>query len=177
MVKKGGKSDIMTKTNNIAPSANVVKESVILGDVSIGEDSTVLFHAVLRGDFDSIRVGKYSNIQDNCTVHADRGYPAVIGDCVTVGHNAVVHGCTVGDGSLIGMGAIVLNGAQIGKECLIGAGSVVLEGTVIPDGCLAVGCPAKVKRSLTEEERRKLYDSSRSYVETGRKLKKDGYCL
>lgn len=177
MVKKGGRSDIMAKTNNIDLSANIVKESVILGDVSIGEDSTVLFHAVLRGDDDSIRVGKYSNIQDNCTVHADRGYPAVIGDCVTVGHNAVVHGCTVGDGSLIGMGAIVLNGAQIGKECLIGAGSVVLEGTVIPDGCLAVGCPAKVKRSLTEEERRKLYDSSWSYVETGRKLKKDGYCL
>ncbi len=167
----------MAKTNNIDLSANIVKESVILGDVSIGENSTVLFHAVLRGDDDSISVGKCSNIQDNCTVHADRGYPAVIGDCVTVGHNAVVHGCTVGDGSLIGMGAIVLNGAQIGKECLIGAGSVVLEGTVIPDGCLAVGCPAKVKRSLTEEERRKLYDSSWSYVETGRKLKKDGYCL
>lgn len=167
----------MAKTNNIDLSANIVKESVILGDVSIGENSTVLFHAVLRGDDDSISVGKCSNIQDNCTVHSDRGYPAVIGDCVTVGHNAVVHGCTVGDGSLIGMGAIVLNGAQIGKECLIGAGSVVLEGTVIPDGCLAVGCPAKVKRSLTEEERRKLYDSSWSYVETGRKLKKDGYCL
>ena len=177
MVKKGGRSDIMAKTNNIDLSANIVKESVILGDVSIGENSTVLFHAVLRGDDDSISVGKCSNIQDNCTVHADRGYPAVIGDCVTVGHNAVVHGCTVGDGSLIGMGAIVLNGAQIGKECLIGAGSVVLEGTVIPDGCLAVGCPAKVKRSLTEEERRKLFDSSWSYVETGRKLKKDGYCL
>ena len=167
----------MAKTNNIDLSANIVKESVILGDVSIGENSTVLFHAVLRGDDDSISVGKCSNIQDNCTVHSDRAYPAVIGDCVTVGHNAVVHGCTVGDGSLIGMGAIVLNGAQIGKECLIGAGSVVLEGTVIPDGCLAVGCPAKVKRSLTEEERRKLYDSSWSYVETGRKLKKDGYCL
>lgn len=177
MVKKGGRSDIMAKTNNIDLSASIVKESVILGDVSIGENSTVLFHAVLRGDDDSISVGKCSNIQDNCTVHSDRGYPAVIGDCVTVGHNAVVHGCTVGDGSLIGMGAIVLNGAQIGKECLIGAGSVVLEGTVIPDGCLAVGCPAKVKRSLTEEERRKLYDSSWSYVETGRKLKKDGYCL
>ena len=173
---KGGEGN-MAKTNNIDLSANIVKESVILGDVAIGENSTVLFHAVLRGDDDSISVGKCSNIQDNCTVHADRGYPAVIGDCVTVGHNAVVHGCTVGDGSLIGMGAIVLNGAQIGKECLIGAGSVVLEGTVIPDGCLAVGCPAKVKRSLTEEERRKLYDSSWSYVETGRKLKKDGYCL
>lgn len=162
---------------NIASSANIVKQAVVLGDVTIGEDSTVLFQAVLRGDDESIRVGKCSNIQDNCTVHADRGYPAVIGDCVTVGHNAVVHGCTIGDGSLIGMGSVILNGAQIGKECLIGAGSVVLEGAVIPDGCLAVGCPAKVRRSLTEEERRKLYDSSRAYVETGRKLKKDGYCI
>ena len=101
----------------------------------------------------------------------------MIGSYVTIGHNAVVHGCIVGDGSLIGMGAVVLNGAQIGKECLIGAGSVVLEGAVVPDGCLAVGSPAQVKRSLTEEERRKLYESSQSYVETGRKLKKQGYCV
>ena len=150
MVKKGGRSDIMAKTNNIDLSANIVKESVILGDVSIGENSTVLFHAVLRGDDDSIRVGKYSNIQDNCTVHADRGYPAVIGDCVTVGHNAVVHGCTVGDGSLIGMGAIVLNGAQIGKECLIGAGSVVTRD--IPDNHIAFGVPCRPIREITEKD-------------------------
>ena len=167
----------MAKTNNIDLSANIVKESVILGDVSIGENSTVLFHAVLRGDDDSIRVGKYSNIQDNCTVHADRGYPAVIGDCVTVGHNAVVHGCTVGDGSLIGMGAIVLNGAQIGKECLIGAGSLVLENQVIPDGSLAVGNPAKVKRQLTEEERKKLYENSLEYVKVGKDMRAEGYCM
>ena len=161
----------MIKTNKIASSANIVKQSVILGDVSIGEDSTILFHAVLRGDCAEIKVGKCSNIQDNCTVHTDKGCPAVLGDYVTVGHNAVVHGCTVGTGSLI------LNRARIGKECLIGAGSVVLEDTVIPDGSLAVGNPAKVKRQLTEEERRKLYDNSLHYMVTGRKLKKEGYCV
>lgn len=158
-------------------SANIVKEAVILGNVSVGPDSTVLFHAVLRGEAERIEVGECSNIQDNCTVHADRGYPALIGDHVTVGHNAVVHGCTIGNGSLIGMGSVILNGAQIGRECLIGAGSVVLEGTVIPDRCLAAGNPAKVKRQLTDGECRRLYDSSASYRETGRKLKKDGYCV
>ena len=100
MVKKGGRSDIMIKTNKIASSANIVKQSVILGDVSIGEDSTILFHAVLRGDCAEIKVGKCSNIQDNCTVHTDKGCPVVLGDYVTVGHNAVVHGCTVGTGRL-----------------------------------------------------------------------------
>lgn len=165
------------ENNKIAPSANIVKEAVILGDVHVGEDSTVLFHAVLRGDDNSIRAGRCTNIQDNCTVHADIGYPVLIGDHVTVGHNAVVHGCSIGDGSLIGMGAIILNGARIGRECIVGAGSVVLEGTVIPDGSLAAGIPARIKRTLTEDERAKLYESSRAYVETGRKLKKDGYCV
>ncbi len=162
---------------NIDSTANIVKDAVILGDVTVGEDSTILFHAVLRGDDSSISVGKCSNIQDNCTVHADRGRPTVIGDYVTVGHNAVVHGCTVGNGSIIGMGSVVLNGAKIGRECMIGAGSVVLEDTVIPDGSLAVGNPAEVKRKLTDEERKKLYGSGISYMVTGRKLKKDGYCV
>ena len=162
---------------NIDSTANIVKDAVILGDVTVGEDSTILVHAVLRGDDNSISVGKCSNIQDNCTVHADRGRPTVIGDYVTVGHNAVVHGCIVGNGSIIGMGSVVLNGANIGKECIIGAGSIVLEDTVIPDGSLAAGNPAKVKRKLTDEERKKLYESSISYVSTGRKLKKDGYCI
>ena len=160
----------------IASSANIVKESVVLGDVTISEDSTVLFHAVLRGDCEKIVIGKCSNIQDNCTIHADAGYPAVIGAHVTVGHNAVLHGCTVGAGSLIGMGAVVLNGAQIGRECLIGAGSLVLEGQVIPDGSLAAGSPAKVKRLLTEEERRRLHESSQAYIQVGRNLKAEGYC-
>lgn len=102
-------------------------------------------------------------------------HPSVIGDYVTVGHNAVVHGCTVGDYSLIGMGAVVLNGAKIGKHCLVGAGSLVLEGQEIPDGSLAVGNPAKVKRMLTEQEKQKIYENSMVYVETGKRLKKDGY--
>ncbi len=160
----------------ISESANVVKEAVVIGDVTVGEECTILFHAVLRGDAEKIIVGRCSNIQDNCTIHADAGYPAVIGAHVTVGHNAVLHGCTVGDGSLIGMGAVVLNGAQIGRECLIGAGSLVLEGQVIPDGSLAAGSPAKVKRMLTEAERRRLHESSQAYIQAGRKLKAEGYC-
>lgn len=164
------------KKPEAAETANIVKDSVVLGDVTVGEDSCVLFYAVLRGDVEKITVGKCSNIQDNCTVHADAGYPAAIGDYVTVGHNAVLHGCTVGQGSLIGMGSVILNGARIGKECLIGAGSLVLENQVIPDGSLAAGRPAEVKRQLTEEERKKLYESSRHYVKMGKRLQAEGLC-
>ena len=163
------------KKPEAADSANIVKDSVVIGDVTVGENSCVLFYAVLRGDVEKITVGKCSNIQDNATVHTDRGRPTVIGDYVTVGHNAVVHGCTVGDYSLIGMGAVVLNGAKIGKHCLVGASSLVLEGQEIPDGSLAVGSPAKVKRMLTEQEKQKIYENSMVYVETGKRLKKDGY--
>lgn len=164
------------KKPEAAETANIVKDSVVLGDVTVGEDSCVLFYAVLRGDVEKITVGKCSNIQDNCTVHADAGYPAAIGDYVTVGHNAVLHGCTIGQGSLIGMGSVILNGARIGKECLIGAGSLVLENQVIPDGSLAAGSPAEIKRQLTEEERKKLYESSRHYVEMGKRLQAEGLC-
>lgn len=159
----------------IAPTANIVKNAVVIGDVTVGDGSCVLFHAVLRGDDERIEIGRCSNIQDNCTVHVDRGCPAIIGNNVTVGHNAVIHGCTIGDGSLIGMGSIILNRAKIGRECLIGAGSVVLEGQEIPDGSLAVGSPAKVKRMLTAQERAKIYDNSAAYVETGKRLRKAGY--
>lgn len=166
----------MSRNQKIAESANIVKESVVDGDVSVGEDSCVLYYAVLRGDVERIDVGKRSNIQDNCTVHADRGCPAVIGDDVTIGHNAVIHGCTIGDGTVVGMGSVILNRAKIGKECLIGAGSLILEGQGIPDGSLAAGHPASVKRMLTEEERKKLYENSRAYVEEGKKLKREGKC-
>ena len=111
----------------IAQTANIVKEAVVIGDVTIGDGSCVLFHAVIRGDDDRIEIGRCTNIQDNCTVHVDRGCPAIIGNYVTVGHNAVLHGCTIGDGSLIGMGSVILNRAKIGKECLIGAGSLVID--------------------------------------------------
>ena len=163
-------------SENISSTASIAKGAVVVGDVTVGDYTSILFNAVLRGDDDSIRIGRCSNIQDNATVHTDRGRPTVIGDYVTVGHNAVVHGCTVGDYSLIGMGAVVLNGAQIGRECLIGAGSLVLEGQVIPDGSLAAGSPVKVKRMLTEAERRRLHESSQAYIQAGRKLKAEGYC-
>ena len=159
----------------VAKSANVVKEAVLLGDVTVGEDCCILFHAVLRGDEDRIVVGKCSNIQDNCTVHADVGYPAVIGDYVTVGHNALVHGCKIGDGTLVGMGSIVMNGTVVGKECLIGAGSLVLQNQKIPDGSLVLGNPAKVVRALTEKERKGLYESSDCYLKVGRELREGGY--
>ena len=141
----------------IAPTANIARDAVVIGDV------------------EKIVIGNFSNIQDNCTVHVDKGFPAVIGDWVTVGHNAVIHGCTIGDGTVIGMGSIILNGARIGKECMIGAGSLVLQGQEIPDGCLAVGSPARVKRPLTEDEIRHLYENSRAYVETGKRLREEGY--
>lgn len=158
----------------IAESANIVKEAVVVGDVQIGEESCVLFHAVLRGDDGPVSVGSRSNIQDNCTVHSEPGFPVVIGNEVTVGHNCIIHGCTIGDGSLIGMGSIVLNGAKIGRNCLIGAGSLVLEGQVIPDGMMAVGSPAKVKRALTQENLDMLTESWEEYVKTGKILREEG---
>ena len=112
----------MTKTTgSIAASTNIVKESVVMGDVSIGADSTILFYAVLRGDDNKIIIGKGTNIQDNCTVHTSKVDPTMVGDYVTVGHNAILHGCTIGDNTLIGMGATVMNGSVIGKNCLIAA--------------------------------------------------------
>ena len=129
----------------------LAETAVVAGDVSLGEGVNVWYGAVLRGDEDSIEIGAGSNVQDNATVHAGHGFPARVGRGVTIGHNAVVHGCTVGDDSLIGMGAVVLNGAVIGKGCIIGAGALVKEKDVIPDYSLCVGVPAKVIRSLGPE--------------------------
>ena len=141
---------------NISSQAHIASQSVILGDVTIGADSSVFYYAVVRGDESSITIGKRSNIQDNSTVHVDYGFPTVIGDDV--------HGCTIGDASLIGMGSTILNGAKIGKHCLIGAGSLVTQNTVIPDGMLVIGSPAKVKRPLTEEEIQSIYKNAADYV-------------
>lgn len=127
--------------------------SVVSGSVKIGAGSSVWYGASLRGDNEQITVGERSNLQDNVVVHADEGHPAVIADDVSVGHNAVLHGCSVGRGTIVGMGAVVLNGATIGRECLVAGGAVVLEGTEVPDGSLVAGVPAKVRRELTAEER------------------------
>lgn len=123
----------------------------IIGRVSIGSQSSVWFNVVIRGDMDDIVIGEETNIQDNATLHTDEGYPVTIGNRVTVGHNAVLHGCTVEDDALVGMGAIVLNGARIGKSSVVGAGSVVTPGTKIPPYSLAVGSPAKVIKELPAE--------------------------
>lgn len=158
----------------IAPSAKIAKQSVVIGDVTIGENSCVLYFSVLRGDEAPIRIGEAVNIQENCTLHTSVGYPVEIGNYVTVGHNVVLHGCKIDDGSLIGMGSVVLDGAQIGKQCLIGAGSLITKNMVIPDGSLVMGSPAKIKRELTEEEKRHLYSNSMEYVVVSDNMWKNG---
>ena len=144
----------------------------VIGSVTIGEGSSVWYNAVLRADSDTIAIGAGSNAQDNVSIHVDQGHPVLIGNDVSIGHNAVVHGCTIGDGSLVGMGAVVLSGAVVGSECLIAGGALVLSGTEVPDGSLVAGVPAKVRRELTAEEREGLRQNARVYrghTETHRK--------
>ncbi|MBQ7718836.1 MAG: gamma carbonic anhydrase family protein [Clostridia bacterium] len=130
----------------------ISKNAVVTGNVKIGEDSSVWHMAVIRGDLAPIAIGKGSNVQEQAVVHVDTDYGVKIGDNVTVGHGAIIHGCTIGNNTLIGMGAIILNGAVIGDNCIIGAGALVTGGTVVPDGMMALGSPAKVKRELRDEE-------------------------
>ena len=153
------------RTPSIDPSAFLASGARIIGAVTIGEGSSVWYNAVLRADSAEIRIGAGSNAQDNVSVHVDPGHGVTIGDDVSIGHNAVVHGCTIGDGSLIGMGAVVLNGAVIGSECLIAGGALVLSGTEVPDGSLVAGVPAKVRRELTAEERSGLRRNAQVYRE------------
>jgi carbonic anhydrase/acetyltransferase-like protein (isoleucine patch superfamily) len=141
----------------VAPGATVV------GAVTIGPASSVWYAAVLRGDGDSITIGARTNIQDGCVLHADPGVPLTLGDGISVGHRAVLHGCTVGDDTLVGMGAVVLNGARIGPRCLVAAGALVLEGVEIPAQSLVAGAPAKVRRPLTDDEVERLRANAATY--------------
>lgn len=152
----------------VADDAWVAPSAVLVGRVRIGSGSSAWYGAVLRADAEAITVGAGSNVQDGCVVHADPGFPTTIGDGVVVGHGAVVHGCTVGDGVLVGMGATVLNGARIGAGSLVAAGAVVLEGTQVPSGSLVAGVPAKVRRSLTDDEAAGIRTSAADYVERAR---------
>jgi carbonic anhydrase/acetyltransferase-like protein (isoleucine patch superfamily) len=149
---------------SIDVDAFVADGARIVGDVTLGAGSSVWYNAVLRGDSAGIRIGADSNVQDNVSVHVDAGHPVLVGDKVSIGHNAVVHGCTIGDGSLVGMGAVVLSGAVIGEGCLIAGGAVVLGGTEIPAGSLVAGVPAKVRRALTEDERAGLIANADIYL-------------
>lgn len=162
------------KSAKIAEGANIAKQSVIIGDVTIGRDSCVLYYSVLRGDEAPIVIGEETNIQENCTVHVSRNMPVRIGNNVTVGHNAVIHSCTIGDRTLIGMSAVILDGAQIGNDCIIGAGSLVTKNTIIPDGSLVMGSPAKIKRNLTWEEKLGNLENSKEYVSVSREMKRQG---
>lgn len=153
----------------IESSAWVAPNATIVGNVTLGADSSVFYGAVLRADMDSISIGSHSNLQDNVVVHCDFETPTRVGSGVSVGHSAVLHGCTVEDDCLIGMSATVLNGAVIGAGSLVAAGAVVLEGTVIPPGSLVAGVPAKVRRALTPEEFDHIRENAAHYVELSRR--------
>jgi carbonic anhydrase/acetyltransferase-like protein (isoleucine patch superfamily) len=155
----------------IADSAWVADSAQVMGNVELAADASIWFGAVVRGDTETIRVGQRTNIQDLSVLHADVGMPLIVGDDVTVGHQVMLHGCTIGDGSLIGIGAIVLNGAKIGKGCLVGAGSLVTEGKEFPDGSMIMGTPAKVVRQLTPEQLQGLLQSAEHYVSNAQRFR------
>lgn len=148
----------------------VANNATVIGNVSVGNDASIWFNVVIRGDNDLIRIGEASNVQDGTVMHSDVGYPLTLGKGVTVGHKAMLHGCTVGDYSLIGINAVVLNGAKIGRHCLIGANALVPENMHIPDGSLVLGSPAKIKRQLTDDQKQALEQSAQHYVDNGRRF-------
>lgn len=151
----------------IAPGASVI------GKVRLDKGASVWFGAVLRGDNELIHIGENSNVQDGSVMHTDMGFPLTLGTGVTVGHNAMMHGCTVGDYSLIGINAVILNGAKIGKHCIIGANSLIPEGKEIPDGSLVMGSPGKVVRELSEQQMKMLEASAAHYVHNAQRYARD----
>jgi len=155
----------------LAEGAWVADSAQVIGRVELAEDASIWFGAILRGDTELLKIGKGSNVQDGSVLHADVGYPVTLGENVTVGHQVMLHGCTVGDGSLIGIQAVVLNGAKIGKHCLVGAGALVTEGKEFPDGSMIIGSPAKVVRRLTPEQIAGLQRSAEHYVANAKRFK------
>ncbi|MBB3190485.1 gamma carbonic anhydrase family protein [Halomonas cerina] len=154
---------------DIAEDVYVAETADVIGQVTLKRNASVWYQAVLRGDTDHLEVGEESNIQDGAVLHADPGFPLTVGKGVTVGHQAMLHGCTIGDGSLIGIQAVILNGAVIGKNCLVGAGAVIKEGASFPDNSLIVGAPARVVRELSEEAIADLRKNAAGYVERARR--------
>lgn len=155
----------------IADSAWVADSAQVMGAVNVGADASIWFGTVVRGDTSNITIGEGSNVQDASVLHADFGMPLVIGRHVTVGHQVMLHGCTIGDETLIGIGAIVLNGAKIGKNCLVGAGALVTEGKEFPDGSMILGSPARVVKPLTPEQMQGLRQSAQHYIDNARRFK------
>ncbi|QDT06159.1 2,3,4,5-tetrahydropyridine-2,6-dicarboxylate N-acetyltransferase [Rubripirellula lacrimiformis] len=159
--------DTEFQPDRVDASAFIAENATVIGRVDIGSGASVWFGAVIRGDTESVSIGDRSNVQDLCVLHADPGFPCVIGRDVTIGHSAVVHGATVGDGAMIGIRAVVLNGAKIGAGAIVGAGAVVTEKMEIPPGHLAVGVPAKVVRELTPENVARAKHAADHYVSAG----------
>lgn len=159
----------------IHPEARIAPNATIVGDVTIDKDATVLFNATLRSERGGrIVVGARTNIQEQCCLHMEYGGACIVGEGVTVGHGAILHGCTIGDNTLVGMGAIIMNDAVVGKDCLVGAGALVTNGTHIPDGTLVVGSPAKPRRKLTDQEIEANRASAEGYVGDGVNLVANG---
>jgi carbonic anhydrase/acetyltransferase-like protein (isoleucine patch superfamily) len=161
------------KVPQVHESCFVADNAQVMGSVVLEEDVSVWFGVVMRGDNDPLVIGAQSNIQDNTVIHTDHGVPVRVGRGVTVGHQCMLHGCTIGDYSLIGIGAIVLNGAKIGKHCLIGAGALITENKVIPDRALVMGSPGKVVRLLTDQQVLVLEASAAHYVENAKRFRRD----
>ena len=159
------------RTPKIAASAYVAPTAVVIGTVELAEHSSVWFGAVLRGDNDPIRIGRNSNVQDGSILHTDVGQPLTVGENVTIGHQVMLHGCTVGDGSLIGIQAVVLNGAVIGRNCIVGAGAIVTERKEFPDGSMILGAPARLVRPLRPDEIARLRDNAEVYVRRAAQFK------
>lgn len=157
------------KTPKIHPTAFIAENAVIIGDAEIGENTSVWFGAVLRGDINKIRIGKNSNIQDNSVLHTEPDNACVIGDCVSVGHNCTIHGCTIESNVIVGMGATVLSWAKIGKNSIIGAGSVVTEKTIIPENSIAVGAPAKIVKKAAKKHLQRIETNWKAYVGLAKK--------
>jgi carbonic anhydrase/acetyltransferase-like protein (isoleucine patch superfamily) len=155
------------------PQSWVAPGATLVGKIRLEAGANVWFGAVLRGDNELIHIGEHSNVQDGSVMHTDMGYPLTLGTGVTVGHNAMLHGCTVGDYSLVGINAVILNGAKIGKYCIIGANTLIAEGKEIPDGSLVVGSPGKVVRELTEQQKKMLEASAAHYVHNAQRYARD----
>lgn len=169
MIYRLGVAGLTTASDDFFVAAN----ATLIGDIWLGEGASIWFNAVLRADNARIYVGDESNIQDGSVLHVDPGQPLTIGRGVTVGHKAMLHGCDIGDYSLIGINAVVLNGARIGKYCLIGANALIPEGMNVPDGSLVIGAPGKIKRELDEKAKRMLEHSAAHYAENGRRYHRE----
>ena len=153
------------KVPKIGKGVFIASTAYVIGDVNVGDDASIWPYAVVRGDEDSISIGRFSNLQDHVVVHTDRGIKTIIGEGVTIGHRAIIHGARVGDYVLVGMGAILLNNAEVGEYSIIGAGAVVTEGTRIPPRSVAVGVPARVIRSVTDDDVRRIIENYKAYLE------------